>query len=68
MARLAAAVEEDTHELRDAAAEANTKPVVDDVDINETSYLITLIDFPGHVDFSYEVTAGGWCCRGCGLH
>jgi len=57
LARLAAAGEEDTHELCDTAAEANAKPVADDVDINDTSYLINLIYSPGHVDFRYEVIA-----------
>ncbi|CAM9948175.1 unnamed protein product [Pylaiella littoralis] len=37
------------------AADGVTKP--DHVQIDETSFLINLIDSPGHVDFSSEVTA-----------
>lgn len=38
-----------------AAGEAGKTPKADHVQIDETSFLINLIDSPGHVDFSSEV-------------
>lgn len=42
------------------AADGVTKP--DHVQIDETSFLINLIDSPGHVDFSSEVRAVEFDC------
>lgn len=49
--------EEEAKVAADAAAKASQSegPKADHVQIDESSFLINLIDSPGHVDFSSEV-------------